>query len=89
MIEDTWQIFQSMLSNLKLIRHLMMRHVSHLPAQKKPSKNAANIDICRASKDVFDKDINFMVSDAEKQDQSSKENSAANDLCIFEENNEK
>ena len=78
MIEDTWQIFQS-----------MMRHVSHLPAQKKPSKNAANIDICRASKDVFDKDINFMVSDAEKQDQSSKENSAANDLCIFEENNEK
>ena len=48
-----------------------------------------NIDICWASKDVFDKDINFMVSDAEKQDQSSKEDSAANDLCIFEENNEK
>ena len=89
MIEDIWQIFQSMLSNLKLIRHLMMRHMAHLSAQKKPSKNAANIDICRASKDVFDKIINFMVSDAEKQDQSSKENSAANDLCIFEENNEK
>ena len=25
--------------------------------QKKPSRNAANIEICRTSKDVFDKDI--------------------------------
>ena len=89
MIEEIWKIFQSMLPNLKLIRHLMMGHVTHLSAQKKPTKNTMNIDICWASKDVFDKDINFMVSDAEKQDQSSKEDSAANDLCIFEENNEK
>ena len=32
--------------------------------------------------------MNFLVSDAEKQDQSGKENSAANDLGIFEEINE-
>ena len=43
-----------------------------------------NIDICRASKDVFDKDINLLVPDAEKQDQSCKVNSAANDVGIFE-----
>lgn len=44
-----------------------------------------NIDICRASKNVFDKDINFLDADAEKQAQSGKENSAANDLGTFEE----
>ena len=43
-----------------------------------------NVDICRASKDVFDKDINLLLPDAEKQDQSGKECSAANDLDIFE-----
>ena len=42
------------------------------PPQKKPSINAVNIDICRASKDVFDKDINLMVPDTEKQDKSGK-----------------
>ena len=46
-----------------------------------------NIDICRASKDIFDKDINLLVPDAEMQDQSGKESSAANDLAIFEEIN--
>ena len=46
------------------------------------------IDVCTPSRDVFDKDMNFLVSDAEKQDQSGKENSAANDLGIFEEINE-
>ena len=44
-----------------------------------------NIDICRSSKDVFEKHINLLVPDAEKQVQSGKENSAANDLGIFEE----
>ena len=43
-----------------------------------------NVDISRASKDVFVKDINLLVPDAEKQDQSCKESSAANDLGIFE-----
>ena len=57
------------------------------PPQKKPSKNAVNIDISRASKNVFDKDINLLVPDAEKQDQSGKESSAANYLGIFEEIN--
>ena len=57
------------------------------PHPKKPSRNAVNVDISRASKDVFDKDINFLVPDAEKQDQSRKESSAANDLGIFEEIN--
>ena len=46
MIEEIWKIFQSMLPNLKLIRHLMMGHVTHLSAQKKPTKNTMNIDIC-------------------------------------------
>ena len=54
------------------------------PPQKKPSRNAVNVDTCRASKDVFDKDINLLVPDAEKLDQSGKESSAANDLAIFE-----
>ena len=54
------------------------------PPQKKPSRNAVNVDVSRASKDVFDKDINLLVPDAEKQDQSGKESSAANDLGIFE-----
>ena len=57
------------------------------PPQKKFSRNAVNIDICRASKDVFDKDINLLVPDAEKQDQSGKGSSAANDLAIFKEIN--
>ena len=57
------------------------------PPSKKPSRNGVNIDISRASKDVFDKDINFLVPDAEKLDQSGKERSAANDLGIFEEIN--
>ena len=43
------------------------------PLQKKCSRNAVNIDICRASKDVFDMEINFLVPDVEKQDQSRKE----------------
>ena len=55
------------------------------PPQNKPSRNGADIDICRASKNVFDKDINFLDADAEKQAQSGKENSAANDLGTFEE----
>ena len=46
-----------------------------------------NVDISRASKDVFDKDINLLVPDAEQQGQSGKENSAANNLGIFEEIN--
>ena len=57
------------------------------PLQKEPSRNAVNVDIYRASKDVFDKDINLLVPDAEKQDQSGKKSSAANDLDIFEEMN--
>ena len=58
-----------------------------LPTQKKPSRNAVNLDFSRASKDVFDKDINLLVPNAEKQDQSGKESSAANDLGILEEIN--
>ena len=42
------------------------------PPQKKPSRNVVNFDICRASKDVFDKDINLLVPDIEKQEQSGK-----------------
>ena len=45
--------------------------------QKKPSRNAVNVDISRASKDVFDKDINLLVPDAEKQGQPGKESSTA------------
>ena len=57
--------------------------------QNKPSTNAVNVDICRASKDVFDKNINLLVPDAEKQDQTGKESSVTNDLSIFEEINKK
>ena len=57
------------------------------PPQKKPSRNAVNVYISRESKDLFDKDINLLVPDAEKQGQSGKESSAANDLGIFEEIN--
>ena len=57
------------------------------PPQKKSSRNAVNVDICRVSNDVFDKDINLLVPDAAKQDQSVKVSSAANDLAIFEEIN--
>ena len=32
----------------------------------KPSRNFLNICICRAPKDVFDKDIDLLVLDAEK-----------------------
>ena len=44
--------------------------------------------ICRASKDVFEKDINLLVPDAEKFDQSDMENSESNDLGVFEGINE-
>ena len=57
------------------------------PPQKRPSRNAVNVDISRAPKDVFDKDINLLVPDAEEQGQSGKVSSAANDLGIFEEIN--
>ena len=46
-----------------------------------------NINICGASKYVFDKDISLMLPDAKKQEESRKECSAANDLEIFEEIN--
>ena len=46
-----------------------------------------NVDICRASKDVFDKDIDLLVPEAEKEDQSGKVSRAANDLAILEEIN--
>ena len=59
------------------------------PPQKKPSRNAVTVDISRASKDVFDKDINLLVPDTVKHGQSGKESSAANDLGIFEEINKK
>ena len=49
------------------------------PPQKKPSSIVSN--------DVFDKDINLLVPDAAKQDQSGKVSSAANGLAIFEEIN--
>ena len=49
------------------------------PPLKKP--------ISIVSNDVFDKDINFLVPDAAKQDQSGEVSSAANGLAIFEEVN--
>ena len=49
------------------------------PPQKKPSSIVSN--------DVFDKDINLLIPDAAKQDQSGKVSSAANGLAIFEEIN--
>ena len=52
---------------------------------KRPNKNILNVDICGASKDVFDKGINLLVPDAQKQDQSGKESSAGNDLAILQE----
>ena len=55
--------------------------------QKKPSRNAVNVDDCRASKDVFGKDINLLVPDVEKQNQPGEMSSAANDLAIFGEIN--
>ena len=57
------------------------------PPQNKRSRNAVNVDDCRASKDAFYKDINLLVPDAEKQDQSGKVTSAVNNLAIFEETN--
>ena len=50
------------------------------PPQKKPSSKVSN-DV------LFDKDINLLVPDAAKQDQSGKVSSAANGLAIFEEIN--
>ena len=44
-----------------------------------------NVDICGASKEVFDKGINLQVPDAQKQVQSGKENSAGNDSAILQE----
>ena len=49
------------------------------PPQKKPSRIVSN--------DVFDKDINLLVPDATKQDQSGKVSRAANRLAIFEQIN--
>ena len=49
------------------------------PPQKKPSSIVSN--------GVFDKDINLLVPDAAKQDQSGRVSSAANGLAIFEEIN--
>ena len=49
------------------------------PPQKKPSSIVSN--------DVFEKDINLLVPDAAKQDQSGKVSSAGNGLAIFEEIN--
>ena len=49
------------------------------PPQKKPSSVVSN--------DVFDKDINLLVPDAIKQDQSGKVSKAANRLAIFEQIN--
>ena len=46
-----------------------------------------NICICRASNDLFEKDNNLLIPDAQKHDQLVKENSAANDLGIFQEIN--
>ena len=48
-----------------------------------------NIDICRTSKDVFDKDIDLLTLHEEAQDQSGKENNAANNLGIFQEDKKK
>ena len=48
-----------------------------------------NIDICRTSKDVFDKDIDLLTLHEEAQDQSGKENSAANNLGIFQKDKKK
>ena len=81
-MEDIWLISQSMLPNLKLISSVTIN--CGPPSQKKkPSRNPVNVDIYRASKVVFD--INLLVPDTEKQDQSGKESSTANDLAILEE----
>ena len=45
------------------------------------------MNICRTSKDVFDKYINMPNLEEEKHDQSEKENIPANDLGIFKEIN--
>ena len=47
-----------------------------------------NITVYRASKNVFDKETNLLVPDAETQDQSGKESCAVNDLGISEEINQ-
>ena len=72
-----------MLPNLKLISPVTIN--CGPPSQKKPSRNPVNVDICRPSKIVFD--INLVVPDTEKQDQSGKESSTANDQAILEEIN--
>ena len=38
-----------------------------------------NVDICRASKNVFDKDNNLLVAEEKKQNQSARLSSATND----------
>ena len=43
------------------------------------------MNICRTSKDAFDKNVNSLVPDLEKHDQSGKGNSTTNDLGTFEE----
>ena len=53
-----------------------MMRVTVIHLLKRKSRNA--------SKDLFDKDINLLVPDAEKHDESDKRNSAANDLGISE-----
>ena len=82
MIEDIWLFSQSILPNLKFISNC-----GPLP-QKKPSGNGVNITVYRASKNVFDKETNLLVPDAETQDQSGKESCAVNDLGISEEINQ-
>ena len=48
---------------MKLISLLKMRVNLPYLHKKKPSRNIANI--CRASKDVFDEDINLLVQEAD------------------------
>ena len=36
------------------------------PLEKKPSRNVVNVDICRASKGIFDKDVNLLVPTCRK-----------------------
>ena len=72
-----------MLPNLKLISPLTMRVTVSIPS-KETQQKCCECYISRASKDVSDKEINLLTPDAQKQGQSGKESSAANDLAIFE-----
>ena len=40
------------------------------------------MNICRTSKDAFDKNVNSLVPDLEKHDQSGKGNSTTNNLGL-------